>query len=114
MKQDQTFTRDSAYALVRKYLTNPNLIKHSLAAEATMKALYKRLIPKDNQNSHDEITWGITGLLHDADYEMAKGKPEVHGLLLFEKEPNSIPPDISYAIKSHNYQMTKIEPRSLM
>lgn len=106
-------TRDEAYQILTTYLTNPNLIKHCLAAEAAMKALYEKL----NESSYakaTEDTWGITGLLHDADYELSKGNPKLHGMLLFEKEPNKIPEDIAYAIKSHNFENTKVEPVSLM
>jgi len=99
-------TRNEAYTILTKYLTNKNLIKHCLATEVTMKALSKRF------NGNEEV-WGITGLLHDADYELAKDKPEVHGLLLFEKEKD-IPEDIAQAIKSHNFQLTKVDPISPM
>ena len=97
-------TRDEAYQILTKYLTNKNLINHCLACEATMRALAPRF-------DGDENVWGITGLLHDADYEMAKDTPEKHGLLLFEKEPN-IPEPIAHAIKSHNYGYTKVMPES--
>lgn len=106
-------TRDDAYKILTTYLTNPNLIKHCLATEATMRALYKRLMPQSYDAVMEE-TWGITGLLHDADYELAKGHPQLHGLLLFEKEPNTIPQEIAYAIKSHNYQNTKVMPQNIM
>ena len=106
-------TRSEAYSILTKHLKNQNLLKHSLATEATMRALYKRLITKDTYNASTEELWGIAGLLHDADYEMTKGHPEKHGLLLFEKEKN-IPEEIAYAIKSHNYQFTKVLPKSLM
>ncbi len=107
-------TRDFAYQILTKYLKNQNLIKHCLATEITMQALYERLTPPGEYNEQDEEKWGITGLLHDADYELAKGQPEIHGLLLFEKEPNIIPDDVAYAIKSHNYQRTKVQPQSMM
>lgn len=71
-----------------------------------MQALAKRF-------GEDENVWGITGLLHDADYELSKDTPEKHGLLLFEKE-TGIPEDITHAIKSHNYEMTKVLPESKM
>lgn len=106
-------TREDAYQILTKYLTNPNLLKHCLATEITMKAIYRRLYGGEFYNQTAEDRWGITGLLHDADYELAKGKPEIHGILLSEKEPN-LPVDISYAIKAHNYQNTKMEPRSDM
>lgn len=101
-------TREEAKVILDKYLTNKNLIKHSLAAEAAMKAIYRRMYP--DGNTEDEERWGIVGLLHDADYEMAKGHPEQHGLLLFDKEPTGIPADIAHAIKAHNYEYTKVHP----
>ncbi len=99
-------TREEAYKILTTYLKNPNLIKHCLACEVTMRALAKKF-------NEDEDTWGITGLLHDADYEMAKDTPEKHGLLLFEHEKN-IPQDIAHAIKSHNYEYTKVLPETKM
>jgi len=107
-------TREEAYALLTKYLKNPNLLKHSLAAEAAMKALYFRLVPPGEQHYTVEEKWGITGLLHDVDYEMAKDHPEKHGLMIFDKEPGKIPDDIAYAIKAHNYQRTNVLPKSTM
>jgi len=121
-------TREEAYKILTIYLKNKNLIKHCLAAEAVMRALAKELRfnpPAGEAGNKDlrinEEKWGITGLLHDADYELSKGHPEKHGLLLFdpdsigiEKEPNKIPEDIAHAIKSHNYENTKVQPQSLM
>jgi predicted hydrolase (HD superfamily) len=106
--------RQNAYTLLTKYLHNKNLTKHCLATEATMKAIYKHVTPSSQQTEEDEQKWGITGLLHDADYELAQQKPEKHGLLLFEKEKNTFPPDIAHAIQSHNYQHTKVLPQSSM
>lgn len=108
--------RAEAYALLTKYLKNKNLIKHSLAAEATMKALYRHLTPKKEQTAVDEETWGIAGLLHDIDYEAAQeqNKLDRHGILLFETGEVSLPEEIEYAVKSHNYQATKVMPETLM
>lgn len=116
------FTRAQAYQIVTKFLTNKNLIKHSLAAEVAMRSLYYRMNPnplrnpdKEEQGRGEEEKWGITGLLHDADYEMAKGHPEKHGLLLFEKVPTGfIPDDIVHAIKAHNYEKTGVTPQTPM
>jgi predicted hydrolase (HD superfamily) len=107
-------TRPEAYKILTKYLTNRELIKHSIAAEAAMKALYKRLTPKDKYNKWDEEKWGITGLLHDADYDLSRGKPEQHGMLLIEKERANIPSDVAYAIQAHNYQFTQMDPKTIM
>ncbi|HXS14819.1 MAG TPA: HD domain-containing protein [Candidatus Saccharimonadales bacterium] len=100
-------TRQSAWEILSKYLTNPTLIKHCLATEATMRALATRF-------DDDVDVWGITGLLHDADYEKSKGHPEEHGVLLFKFEPNAIPTVIEHAIEAHNYTYTNIMPESKM
>ncbi len=100
-------TRDAAYQILIKHLTNPILIKHSLATEATMRAL----APRFNESVED---WGITGLLHDADYDKSKGHPEIHGILLFKLEPNAIPTQIERAIQSHNSEFTHVAPVSKM
>jgi len=101
-------TRDQAYNLLTKYLTNKVLVKHSLAAEATMRTLA-------NYFGEDEEIWGMTGLLHDADYELSRGNPKKHGKLLFEKEKDlDLPDEIIHAIKAHNYQHNKIKPESKM
>ncbi|MGI8419604.1 MAG: phosphohydrolase [Candidatus Levyibacteriota bacterium] len=108
--------RDEAYQLLTKYLKNKNLIKHSLAAEVTMRALYRHLTIKHDQTPDEEEKWGITGLLHDVDYEVAQESNQLdkHGMLLFENGEVALPLDIEYAIRSHNYTMTKAEPQSLM
>lgn len=100
-------TRQTAYQLLTKYIKDPILIKHSLATEGTMRAFA-------NYFGEDPDIWGITGLLHDADYEMSKGKPDKHGTLLFKKEPNVVPAEIERAIRAHNFEWTGIIPISRM
>jgi predicted hydrolase (HD superfamily) len=109
-------SREEAYQLLTKYLKNKNLIKHSLAAEAAMRAIYKHLTPKTDQKPADEDIWGITGLLHDIDYEVAQEKNQLnlHGKLLFETGEVKLPEDIEHAIRSHNYTMTGTDPVSQM
>src|SRR6478672_11422478 len=92
------FTREQANEILNKYLKNVNLLKHSFAAEAAMRALYTRFFQNTAEYSEENLNmWGITGLLHDADYEMSKGRPDVHGILLFDYEKN-IPAAIKQAI----------------
>lgn len=111
-KTTTQFTRETALQILLKYLKNPNLLKHSYAAEAAMRGLYRRL-NAENPTPEGEEIWGITGLLHDADYELCKGKPEIHGVLITEKEPQ-IPEDIAHAIKAHNFEKTLILPKTQM
>ncbi len=59
--------------LLREKLKNNNLFKHSLAAEACLKELAEKF-------GEDTAQWGLTGLLHDIDYEETGGQPSRHGL----------------------------------
>ncbi len=105
--------RKEAYYTLTKYIQNKNLIKHCLSCEAAMKAICRHLHPDATE---EEIqTWGITGLLHDADYEIAQEQNmlDKHGLLLFEKE-KMIPEHIAHAIKAHNFENTKVLPENDM
>lgn len=55
--------RDKAWTLLTTYTESESLIKHALAVEAAMRHYAK-------MSRQDENLWGITGLLHDFDYEM--------------------------------------------
>ncbi len=57
--------RQEALALLTEYTNNPSLIKHSLAVEAAMRWYAGHL----NQSPTEVERWGITGLLHDFDYQ---------------------------------------------
>ena len=107
-------TRQEAYEELNKLIKSPNLIKHHLACEICMKALYRKLMPTSSQNEWDEEKWGIVGLLHDADYELSKNRPEKHTLILEQKIGTRLQPEVMYAIKSHNWQNTGIQPQSAM
>ncbi len=54
--------RDDALALMHEYTKNENLRRHMYAVEAAMRAYARK-------HGEDEELWGITGLLHDFDYE---------------------------------------------
>lgn len=107
-------TRVQAYEILKSLIKNENLIRHHLACEAAMRTLYERLTPKISQNDADKEKWGIVGLLHDADYELSRDHPEKHTLILEEKIGDKLEPDVMYAIKSHNWQETQVEPKSQM
>lgn len=55
-------TREDAWKLLNEHTKNPRLIKHALAVEAAMRAYALKY-------GEDEDLWGVTGLVHDFDYE---------------------------------------------
>lgn len=55
-------TRDEALALVHEYTASESLRRHMYAVEAAMRAYARKY-------DEDEETWGVTGLIHDFDYE---------------------------------------------
>ncbi len=54
--------REQALALLHEWVQNPNLRKHCYAVEAAMRH-HARL------RGADEERWGLTGLIHDFDWE---------------------------------------------
>jgi putative nucleotidyltransferase with HDIG domain len=98
--------RQQAIDLLHKHMEADNLLKHCLATEAVMRALAERL-------DEPVALWGITGLLHDLDYEETADQPSQHGLrtaaMLAESD---LPPEVITAIKAHNAEMLGVERKS--
>jgi len=89
-------TREEGLALLKQNIQNQNLIKHCLAVEAIMKSLARHF-------NEDEEKWGLTGLLHDIDYEKTKNNPGQHSLIGAKiLEDLGIDKDICRAVKAHN------------
>lgn len=55
--------RAEALDIVREYVKNENLVRHMLAVEAAMRFYAGKY-------SEDTDLWGVTGLLHDFDWEI--------------------------------------------
>jgi putative nucleotidyltransferase with HDIG domain len=86
--------RPEALALVRDYVKNENLVRHMLAVEAAMRFYAGRF-------DQDEETWGMTGLLHDFDWEVhptLDQHPQEGASIL---RARGVPEEIVRAILSH-------------
>lgn len=89
-----TPTRETTWEILAEHTKNENLRKHALAVEAAMRAYARRF-------GADEEKWGITGLLHDFDYERfpdLRDHPFRGAEILRER---GWPEDIIRAILSH-------------
>src|SRR6266702_2803904 len=88
-------TRDDAWTMVCEWISSDSLRKHVLGVEAAMRAYARR-------DSEDEELWGITGLVHDLDYErypdLETGHPR-HALE--ELEARGYPAELIDAVAGH-------------
>ncbi len=91
----QEFSRDEAWDLLSDWTQSESLRRHMLAVEAAMRAYASRF-------DGDVDLWGLTGLLHDLDYErypnLADGHPRY---ALKELEARGYPPELVRAVASH-------------
>jgi putative nucleotidyltransferase with HDIG domain len=86
--------REQALAIVREHVKNENLVKHMLAVEAAMR-WYAAKYGEDVQK------WGMTGLLHDFDWEIhptLNNHPQDGAPIL---RNSGVPEEIIRAVLSH-------------
>jgi putative nucleotidyltransferase with HDIG domain len=86
--------RSDALLIVQEYVKNENLIRHMLAVEAAMRFYAEKY-------DEDEETWGITGLLHDFDWEIhptLDKHPQAGAPILRQR---GVPEEIIRAVLSH-------------
>jgi predicted hydrolase (HD superfamily) len=86
--------REVALNFVKEYVKNQGLINHMLSVEAAMRFYAER-------EGQDIDIWGITGLLHDFDWEIhpsLEQHPKDGGPILRELH---VPEEIVHAILTH-------------
>ncbi len=84
--------RDEAWALLCEHTKTEHLRKHALAVEAVMRHLSVRY-------GGDVEAWGVTGMLHDFDYERdPEGHPQ-NGRATLERA--GLASELVHAIQTH-------------
>jgi len=87
--------RDEAFQLFTEWNQNESLVKHGLAMEAALRAYARKF-------GEDEEKWGITGMLHDIDYERHPTIEE-HGKVGADLlRQHHYPDDVIHAVQAHN------------
>lgn len=97
--------REDALALVQQHIKNQNLINHSLAAEAVLRAMAERL-------GEDVDKWGLAGLLHDLDVELEPDLATHTTKTVAILQEKGVAAEIVEAIKLHNLEAHPGEERS--
>ena len=92
-------SRDEAWTLLCEWTESPSLRRHMLAVETAMRAYARQL------GGNEEI-WGITGLLHDLDYERYPSLVDGHPrMAMAELSRRGCSDEIIRAIGSHADEM---------
>lgn len=86
--------REYAWNVLREWTEGDNLRKHALAVEIAMRAYANRF-------GEDEERWGVTGLLHDMDYEKHPDLSEHPKVGVAALQELGYPQDVCDAILGH-------------
>ena len=92
-------TREEAWELLKEYNQDHFHLKHALTVEGVMRYFAREL-----GYEQEEDFWGITGLLHDLDFEQY---PEQHCIKEQEiMRERGLDEDLIHATASHGYGLT--------
>ncbi len=95
-------SREEAISLLEKNVTAENMLKHSYASEAVLRAMAQRL-------GKNEEEWGLAGLLHDIDVEITNADPYTHGPYAEKMLKGKVTDEMIDAIVMHNEVATGME-----
>ncbi len=84
--------RETAFTILNEYTKGEGLLKHAYAVEAAMRTYAQKF-------NEDVDRWGITGLLHDFDYEMFPDEHPYKGNQILKEK--KVDEDILTAIMGH-------------
>lgn len=96
--------RAASEALLKKYMENEALLRHSRMVASAMEAYAKSL-------NQDPELWYATGLLHDLDWEKY---PDEHPMKAVKEFFNDYPEEMKQAILTHAPGRTGVKAESLL
>lgn len=99
-------TREQAWEKLCEWTKTDSLRKHARAVEVVMREAASRYGPGAEATEQ----WGITGLLHDADYEQW---PDEHPKRIVAWLREQGEEEIAYAVSAH-YTIWGVAPKSLL
>jgi len=100
-----SLAREQALQHLQSWTTNPSLLAHARAVEIVMRAAAAKY-----DDSADPETWGITGLLHDADYDQW---PEEHPKRIVDWLRQQGEEEMAYAVSFHQTKWN-LPPKTMM
>ncbi len=98
--------RDTCWKLINEWTQAPHLIRHMLAVEAAMRAYARKF-------GENEEQWGLTGLLHDFDYEKYGADGHVtRGVPILREK--GVEETMLHTILAHYETATGVKPETKM
>jgi putative nucleotidyltransferase with HDIG domain len=100
----QPISRASVLALVHRWVDSESLRRHMYSVEAAMRAYARKF-------GEDEELYGITGLVHDFDYEKRPDDHPLPGAELLREQ--MFPEEVVHAVLAHGYpERTDVAPQT--
>ena len=97
-------SRDEVLALMHEWVPSESLRRHMYSVEAAMRAYARRF-------DEEEHLFGITGLIHDFDYEREPDAHPVPGAEVLRQR--GYPDEVVHAVLAHGYPArTDVPPES--
>jgi len=97
-------SRNEALDLVRTHTRKKNMKYHMVEVESIMRRLAEFL-------GEDKEELGLTGLLHDVDFEETEKMPSEHGLRAEGILKGLVHQEVIDAIKAHNFDYAGVFPQ---